>query len=679
MSYIKKYSIYILPLFFTFLVSRPVDNYDIWWHLHSGLWMLENLNILDYDLWSFTALDSDWINISWLFQVLIAIAYHIGDVWGLYIVKLICIFVIFYLVLISSDGPDNKYNSYIISLLLLLPFIYGHLHLRPVLFELLTLITIVLLSRRLLNLQILITAIIILLLLANSHASAIVLSTAFSLQVLFGDWEKPIETNKKLLLSIMVFSTPFITPYGVDLINLLFVHDSSDIVKYYVSEWVPRDTYSLGLWLLILLVFTLTILKRTSVSIAETFLLIFFFIYSIKYQRFELELSFLLLRPLIEIIDIALKQSVKISLKFPVLITVFIVLLHAYIFSNQIINLAPSLISNIPYDEHKYPKVTVKYLNEISRSLNRDINVINDYDYGGYISLFTDSTAKVYIDGRMSTLYPESLLIPSYESDPVILNTIVDKYNADAVLLKLGKASTISPANSRWQLIAYDAASVLFMDRSIISDMNLPDLNYRPDIYISAYEEFELDRHIEQTEKLVSFQPDNFLALNQLAVFLSNKINNPEIKNSIFEYLMKSMDLNSNDIFSRATYAYLLAVSETDITINASEFIKYLPLASELNKGISLSYDLVYSRTLINLGLANDAIKYLYPKDKERRYNIDKLLDTWKLRVLAHKELGEINKARNCLNIAYELTNNENLSEKTYLDHLSNLIEKTDY
>ena len=59
-----------------------LTNTDIWWHLRTGLWILENHNIPRIGLFSQSA-TLPWIDANWGFDVLVALFYRCGGVAGL--------------------------------------------------------------------------------------------------------------------------------------------------------------------------------------------------------------------------------------------------------------------------------------------------------------------------------------------------------------------------------------------------------------------------------------------------------------------------------------------------------------------------------------------------------------------------------------------------------------------
>lgn len=56
----------------------PLFDTDLFWHLKTGEWILQNLTIPGYDLYTFTDFDKRWIDLHWGFEVGAAILYRIG-------------------------------------------------------------------------------------------------------------------------------------------------------------------------------------------------------------------------------------------------------------------------------------------------------------------------------------------------------------------------------------------------------------------------------------------------------------------------------------------------------------------------------------------------------------------------------------------------------------------------
>jgi hypothetical protein len=56
---------------------------DAWWHLRTGQWILSNRRVPNVDPFSFGSADRPWIDLSWLFQVLLAVCYRNGGAAGM--------------------------------------------------------------------------------------------------------------------------------------------------------------------------------------------------------------------------------------------------------------------------------------------------------------------------------------------------------------------------------------------------------------------------------------------------------------------------------------------------------------------------------------------------------------------------------------------------------------------
>jgi hypothetical protein len=56
---------------------------DVWWHLRSGQWILQNRRIPRLDVFTFSSPDRPWIDLHWGFQVALAASYATGGVPGL--------------------------------------------------------------------------------------------------------------------------------------------------------------------------------------------------------------------------------------------------------------------------------------------------------------------------------------------------------------------------------------------------------------------------------------------------------------------------------------------------------------------------------------------------------------------------------------------------------------------
>jgi hypothetical protein len=60
------------------LALRRLDDFDTWWHLASGRWIAENRAIPTTDTLSYTVPDHPWINLQWLFDLVLYLLHSLG-------------------------------------------------------------------------------------------------------------------------------------------------------------------------------------------------------------------------------------------------------------------------------------------------------------------------------------------------------------------------------------------------------------------------------------------------------------------------------------------------------------------------------------------------------------------------------------------------------------------------
>jgi len=97
-------------LTFAFLVAvAKVYNYDIWWHLRTGQWILETGKIPHADPFTFTTPGAPWWPHYWLSDVFFAVVMRVGGIDGLILLKALVIatafLIVFRLMLRQGTNP----------------------------------------------------------------------------------------------------------------------------------------------------------------------------------------------------------------------------------------------------------------------------------------------------------------------------------------------------------------------------------------------------------------------------------------------------------------------------------------------------------------------------------------------------------------------------------------------
>ena len=73
----------LLPLSLFVLAAQPQTDPDLWWHLRTGQWILENRAIPHSDPFSFTMLGTHWVAHEWLADIGLYLLYQAGGLTAL--------------------------------------------------------------------------------------------------------------------------------------------------------------------------------------------------------------------------------------------------------------------------------------------------------------------------------------------------------------------------------------------------------------------------------------------------------------------------------------------------------------------------------------------------------------------------------------------------------------------
>jgi hypothetical protein len=69
---------------------RRLDDFDTWWHLASGRWIAQHHAVPRHDVLSFTVPTSAWINLQWLYDLVLYAIHGVGGADGLVIASAAC-------------------------------------------------------------------------------------------------------------------------------------------------------------------------------------------------------------------------------------------------------------------------------------------------------------------------------------------------------------------------------------------------------------------------------------------------------------------------------------------------------------------------------------------------------------------------------------------------------------
>lgn len=127
MQRIKKNLPYILCFLVAFVFGmKQLREPDIWWQLLSGRWMLEHGQITHRDMFSFTMQGHKWVNVKWLYEIIIAIIEKILGPEGVILLQSVVNVAIVYLLFrilklfrIANNEKGTRFFAIISALLFL--------------------------------------------------------------------------------------------------------------------------------------------------------------------------------------------------------------------------------------------------------------------------------------------------------------------------------------------------------------------------------------------------------------------------------------------------------------------------------------------------------------------------------------------------------------------------------
>jgi len=134
---LKYYIICSILFVITFYsVYFPLVNTDIWWHLTAGRYIVENHQFIYQDPFSVSAYNDQWINVHWLFQIIMYVAYAVCGLKGIIIVKAF-VFAISCVILFKLHPQSNSSFFYAFIIAVLCYSIRFFIFARPTVFSLL--------------------------------------------------------------------------------------------------------------------------------------------------------------------------------------------------------------------------------------------------------------------------------------------------------------------------------------------------------------------------------------------------------------------------------------------------------------------------------------------------------------------------------------------------------------
>ena len=674
---IRRITIFFLFAFIFALTCHVLTDFDIWWHLRAGKYIVENHHILKEDIFSYTAEGRPWIDLHWLFQVVSFSIYDILGVNGLIILNVI-VSLIAFIFLFRIGYTKGNFVISVACFILGVVAASNRFVSRPEIFTLLfvAIYLFVLHRYKYENRNYIWTLPILQVLWVNMHALSII-GIGIVFAYLLGEavsWKaglpfvksgeftiKGRRYYKLLLVGVLMVLACFINPYGFKGVLFPFVlftriGTSTNIYAQSIIEFqrtfsvhpVPYDIFYYKILLLLSVITFLVNIKRTDLS---KILIYTAFLYLSLLARRNVAIFVLAATPFMvsnvneTLSSLKLRERAKLKLLPTTVLKRWTAVALCLFMVFSIWNVASNrfyLRMRIPaswgfgVNELFYPRRACDFVEENGISGP----IFNNLGAGGYLIWRFYPSRKVFIDGRLEVydtthyaLYQRTL------SDEEVWKQVVNHYDINCVILSHilpGISDMIRRLSSdkNWKLIYYDDVAAVFLrnlprNQRIIQmgqqDSTLSDGGtyfsclYRGDFFSTIGLS---ERAIKEYEKAIELYPRCVVAHNNLGnLYLAKGWYEKALKE--FKQALKE-NKGFVEVYNNIGLAYLNLGKYEEAIAAYRKALKISPQTPQLHLNLGAVYE--------EQGLIEEAIEEyrkalaLKPNYEKARKNIEDLL-----------------------------------------------------
>lgn len=466
--------------------NTPFSDPDTGWHIKAGQWIAQNGKLPVSDIWSYTAGDTTWFNLSWLFDISIAALHNLGGLPLLYILTIIAYAVLGALLVRTSVNRGAGFIAIITVFgFAIAPIIVQGALCRPNIisgFLLLASIAILMRDRAQASWKNLALLPLIMAIWVNVHGSFLILPVLFACHVVEACIQRDKERVLRLLsIGVVTAFAILLNPYGYHILEgtLRTLHS---VMLDYIVEWRPvnfsKDLHYLFFLLLLLIGFRP--LDRTIPLGDKLFALILLVMTLISFRHGLMLaiasgplLALSLTRTLQESSwgdffsqkdqNYAMDMLRPATNKIMILLCFVLVLVFTFPTTRHFIAPKAGELSSVGAT----PQRMLHYIEENYVGYNW----LNDYGLGGHLIFYGAPEFKVFIDGRERTAYPSELLkdyimfMEGYGNGRKA-NDIIKKYKIDGLIFpNKSKIVKYLNRNLRWQRVYRDKSYTVFVRR----------------------------------------------------------------------------------------------------------------------------------------------------------------------------------------------------------------------
>jgi hypothetical protein len=471
----------ILFLSFVVLCSVPLSDSDLWWHLATGKYIVQNKALLEVDPFSYTSEPISphrvtLLNGYWLAQVVFYLSYLVSGNYGVIALRVLILISGLFVSLLIALRFGAKLTASIILLVLASLTLTIYSPTRPQLFSFMFAPVVFYLLDRLkqkyraseINIKSYLLLPAVMLLWANLHGGFLLGSTLifiFTLSEAAHVLVKREAFSKQFLLfsaiSIAAVACTLINPNTYKMYPMLFAFEGSTI-QTMTSEYV--SPFALGynlLWWWIYLALSIVILAVSFKRCDKTHLIIVMFLGAISLSAARYIPFFVLVTLPVLAINLTRITAVSKRLYIPAVVSVLLTLFIVTTGFQRTLGLTLKqdrlLIG--------YPENAAAFILENSPAGN----IFNHFNWGGYLIWKLYPNYKVFIDGRSLNL--EVFKHYTYMLwDRNTAGKLLDYYGIKTVIMPPPPSSgkgyelvNILNEDSQWRLVFKDISALVYV------------------------------------------------------------------------------------------------------------------------------------------------------------------------------------------------------------------------
>ncbi len=459
--------------FFSFVTADT----DLWGHIKFGrdLWVAGALN--RFDIYSYTAFGSAWINHEWLSELFMSLVYQALGSPGLLIGKLLVGFAIIYLLSqISFHRHCHPFVYGVVFVLAVFVMSPGFMIRPQILTYLFTAYYLYVFHMYLERGKNLLWSLpIIMILWVNCHGGFLVGAGIYPV-VVAGELITRCRKNKGagslwtlLIWLVLTEASVFVNPYGDRL--LTFLYESLSLPRW-VGEWNPVGIFDLShlrFKMLVLLFMASCLFRNKDRRYWEIGIIALALIYAFRHQRHTPLFAIAAAPYLSENISLMVRRiglfdRIR-SFQSYAILNVFVCILVGYQLSFAGYKYVKARF-NIIVDPTEYPVYAVHFLKQNGIKGK----ILLPFEWGEYVIWKLYPDCRVSIDGRFRTVYPEEVLDAHFEAagDTAKLQDLLEKYPSDIILGRQNPVyQQLISTQDEWIYVYSDPISIVFIRNSV--------------------------------------------------------------------------------------------------------------------------------------------------------------------------------------------------------------------